>query len=153
MSKQFTKDDVVEVTKAAKMLGVEAVWCTVLFKGCTNPVAFYATPHKGENEIHLGDDFQADMYEWLMAGEFGEIKENGVGEWYITIPPSQTVIEETVVAKRNQLLLESDYSEFPSTQAKLTEEEKTAWADYRQALRDLTDQEGFPWDPVWPVKP
>jgi hypothetical protein len=27
------------------------------------------------------------------------------------------------------------------------------WEVYRQALRDITDQEGFPYDVDWPVKP
>lgn len=27
------------------------------------------------------------------------------------------------------------------------------WATYRQALRDITAQEGFPWDVTWPVQP
>ena len=31
--------------------------------------------------------------------------------------------------------------------------DKTAWATYRQALRDVTTQEGFPWSVSWPVKP
>ena len=31
--------------------------------------------------------------------------------------------------------------------------DKTAWATYRQALRDVTTQEGFPWSVTWPVKP
>jgi hypothetical protein len=28
-----------------------------------------------------------------------------------------------------------------------------AWANYRQALRDVPAQEGFPWNVNWPVKP
>jgi hypothetical protein len=28
-----------------------------------------------------------------------------------------------------------------------------AWASYRQALRDITDQDGFPFSVVWPTKP
>jgi hypothetical protein len=28
-----------------------------------------------------------------------------------------------------------------------------AWAAYRQQLRDLTTQEGFPWNVVWPTEP
>lgn len=40
----------------------------------------------------------------------------------------------------------------------LTEEQKQAWADYRQALLDIPQQEGFPWGGdinivPWPVKP
>lgn len=28
-----------------------------------------------------------------------------------------------------------------------------AWAEYRQGLRDITKQDGFPWDITWPVEP
>lgn len=31
--------------------------------------------------------------------------------------------------------------------------DKAAWATYRQALRDVTKQAGFPWDIEWPVAP
>ena len=31
--------------------------------------------------------------------------------------------------------------------------DKAAWATYRQALRDVTKQAGFPWDIQWPVAP
>ena len=27
------------------------------------------------------------------------------------------------------------------------------WLDYRQALRDIPQQKGFPFDVVWPEKP
>ena len=43
MAKQFTVDDIQEVTLPRKMMAVEAVWCSILFKGCTTPVKFYAT--------------------------------------------------------------------------------------------------------------
>ena len=31
--------------------------------------------------------------------------------------------------------------------------DKTAWATYRQALRDLPNATGFPWDMEWPIEP
>jgi hypothetical protein len=31
--------------------------------------------------------------------------------------------------------------------------DKTAWATYRQALRDITGQAGFPWTITWPNDP
>jgi len=31
--------------------------------------------------------------------------------------------------------------------------DKAVWATYRQALRDITTQDGFPWDIVWPDTP
>ena len=31
--------------------------------------------------------------------------------------------------------------------------DKAAWATYRQALRDVTVQTGFPWEVTWPTQP
>jgi hypothetical protein len=31
--------------------------------------------------------------------------------------------------------------------------DKFAWATYRQALRDITAQSGFPWEVTWPTAP
>jgi hypothetical protein len=151
MSKQFTVDDIQEITLIREMMGVEAVWCTILFKGCTNPVKFYATPHEGDS-IHLGDAFQIEMYTRLKAGEFGLIEE-GIGDVYTTIPPSLKHLEATALAKRNQLLLESDWTDTNSGQARLSDSEKTAWAAYRQALRDITSLQTWPTDITWPTSP
>jgi len=54
---------------------------------------------------------------------------------------------------RNNLLSESDWTQMPD--APLTEEEKTAWQTYRQALRDITDHANFPYlnEDDWPTKP
>lgn len=35
----------------------------------------------------------------------------------------------------------------------LTDGQRQAWADYRRALLDVTDQEGFPDNVVWPTRP
>jgi hypothetical protein len=151
MSKQFTVADIQEITLIKEMMGVEAVWCTILFKGCTNPVKFYATPHEGD-AIHLGDAFQIEMYTRLKAGEYGSIEE-GIGDVYTTIPPSLKHLEDLAVAKRNQLLLESDWTDTNSGQARLSDSVKTAWAAYRQALRDITSLQTWPTDPTWPTSP
>jgi len=40
------------------------------------------------------------------------------------------------------------------TQGKdIADDVSTAWATYRQALRDIPAQEGFPWDVTWPEQP
>jgi hypothetical protein len=40
------------------------------------------------------------------------------------------------------------------TQGKdIANEVSTAWATYRQALRDVPSQEGFPWNVTWPETP
>lgn len=144
MSKVFTHDDVLEVTKSSYLIGIEAVWCNILFKGCTNPSEFYASPH-------ANNDFSKDMYTRLKSGEYGELI-HGLGE-YRTQPKEQSEVEADVIAKRNQLLLESDWTDNAPAQARFSASEKTAWSKYRQALRDITEQTGFPWDPAWPVKP
>ena len=51
--------------------------------------------------------------------------------------------------QRNVLLADSDWSVLPD--APVTDEQ--AWKDYRQALRDVPQQNGFPTDIDWPVKP
>ena len=50
--------------------------------------------------------------------------------------------------KRNSLLSESDWTQVDDAPV-----DKAAWATYRQALRDITDQVGFPHTVEWPVKP
>ena len=50
--------------------------------------------------------------------------------------------------KRDELLTASDWtqvSDAPVNQA--------AWATYRQALRDIPQQQGFPCEIAWPAKP
>ena len=51
--------------------------------------------------------------------------------------------------QRNALLADSDWSVLPD--APVADEQ--AWKDYRQALRDVPQQNGFPTDIDWPMKP
>lgn len=50
--------------------------------------------------------------------------------------------------KRNELLTQSDWTQIADAPV-----DKTAWAAYRQLLRDITTQPGFPTDITWPAKP
>lgn len=49
---------------------------------------------------------------------------------------------------RDQKLVASDWTQVADAPV-----DKAAWATYRQALRDITAQAGFPWNVTWPVKP
>lgn len=51
-------------------------------------------------------------------------------------------------AKRNELLEKSDWTQLPDVPV-----DKKAWASYRQKLRDITLQAGFPSSIEWPVAP
>jgi len=57
-------------------------------------------------------------------------------------------VSTEVRTQRNRLLSQTDY-----TQLADSPRDKQAWATYRQALRDITDQEGFPKAIDWPVAP
>jgi len=57
----------------------------------------------------------------------------------------------TVRAKRNQLLRKSDWTAVTDTV--LSEAEQTAWAEYRQALRDIPQTYDDAGDVVWPDAP
>jgi hypothetical protein len=50
--------------------------------------------------------------------------------------------------ERNTLLSDCDW-----TQVSDAPVNQVAWQTYRQALRDVTSQEGFPYSVTWPTKP
>lgn len=50
---------------------------------------------------------------------------------------------EEIRSQRNDLLAKSDWTQLPD--APLTEEKRAEWSTYRQALRDLSTLEGFPY--------
>jgi len=58
---------------------------------------------------------------------------------------------KAVRAERDRLLTACDWTQVAD--APLTADEKTAWADYRQALRDVPQDFGSPDDVVWPETP
>lgn len=53
--------------------------------------------------------------------------------------------------KRKDLFLQSDWTQLPDVQ--LTVAQVDAWKVYRQALRDITDQPGYPGTIIWPTIP
>jgi len=50
--------------------------------------------------------------------------------------------------ERNTKLAATDWTQVADAPV-----DKAVWATYRQALRDLTAQSGFPWTITWPVEP
>lgn len=62
-------------------------------------------------------------------------------------------VAETNRATRNKLLADSDWTQM--NDSPLANETKTAWATYRQELRDLSDLDAWPNldDADWPVAP
>jgi len=94
-------------------------------------------------------DFMPNLVEATVGG-IGWHYANGV----FTDPNAES--EEEVYAKtalsvrtkRNILLADSDWTQIADAPV-----DATAWATYRQALRDITSQQGFPHEVTWPTKP
>jgi hypothetical protein len=59
----------------------------------------------------------------------------------------------TLRKTRDKLLAESDIYVLPDRWNSYTEEKKTEWSNYRQALRDLPETVIDVFNPIWPVKP
>jgi len=57
----------------------------------------------------------------------------------------------SVRAERDKKLTASDWTQM--TDSPLSDSDKTAWATYRQSLRDLPTASGFPHTMTWPEEP
>lgn len=66
---------------------------------------------------------------------------------YVPYVPSTEELADAARYQRNQLLAETDWSQLPD----VPEATRLAYQPYRQALRDLTEQAGFPSEIEWPV--
>lgn len=62
------------------------------------------------------------------------------------LPKDQAV--HNVRADRSERLADCDWTQLPDAPV-----DRGAWANYRQALRDVTVQPGFPWNVQWPESP
>lgn len=73
-------------------------------------------------------------------------------DWTIRLKTDTELQEETfqeemkIRLKRNEMLSTTDWSQL----ADATEDTKQFFVSFRQALRDIPQQEGFPWNVVWP---
>lgn len=85
-----------------------------------------------------------NLYHEIIEGLHGEIDESRHEEL------KADIAADYVRKQRNVLLEEADVL------VKIAEDSRKklkATREYRQALRDITEQEGFPFDVQWPEKP
>jgi hypothetical protein len=75
------------------------------------------------------------------------------GNIFNPVPPDPIAEAITVRAERDKRLIASDVYVLPDRWAIMTAEQQQAWSIYRQALRDIPLQPGFPWQIQWPIKP
>lgn len=70
------------------------------------------------------------------------------GELVSDVALKQRADADATRSTRNALLRDTDWTQIPDSTA-----DKAAWGAYRQALRDVPTQSGFPNDVNWPTKP
>ena len=61
------------------------------------------------------------------------------------------MLSDQAYSQRSFLLFQSDWTQLADNQ--LTQTEINLWREYRQQLRDITLQSGFPTEITWPVAP
>jgi hypothetical protein len=80
----------------------------------------------------------------MIDGVLLDLSEQEIAEF--NAPVSQSDAQMFVRSERDYLLTSSDVYALAD---RITPE----WTAYRKALRDVTDQAGFPYSVVWPTKP
>jgi hypothetical protein len=91
------------------------------------------------HDVDVPEDFIITNYEWNGTNVVLRARTN----------EQNAYLAEQVRSQRNALLTSSDWTQIPDYPGS----NKTAWAIYRQALRDLTKQSGFPLEVTWPDAP
>lgn len=111
------------------------------------PGVFSHTRHRMNIESMTVEDFVPDSpgdselirYEWDPVS------------WAWVSKPTILSVANNARMLRDSLLGGCDWTQIPD--AALTEQQKEDWRSYRQALRDVPDQAGFPNEIIWPEPP
>jgi hypothetical protein len=99
-------------------------------------IMFDPTRHEGTIIKERPDEFKLPPY-----------GNSTVEDWTGPLP-KPPVDPNEVRTERNKLLSESDWTQLSDAPV-----DKAAWATYRQALRDVPNQTGFPSEITWPDAP
>lgn len=123
---------------------------------------FYSATSNGfyDSEIHSelptdAIEITTDVHELLLIGQASGkvISADSDGKPVLTDPPEPTTdqLELSVRTKRDTLIASTDYLLMPDYP--ITAEKLTLVKTYRQLLRDITKQTGFPISIDWPSMP
>jgi hypothetical protein len=91
-------------------------------------------------------DFIPGLVDGENGGTIGDLYEDGK---FKKPPIDLEALAESIRAERDSLLTASDWTQASD----IPQATKDKWATYRQALRDIPQQEGFPDSVEWPTQP
>lgn len=106
-------------------------------------------PNLKEGQSFIEGNYPDDLFDIVDGQPVDNVKDTD------RVPPTeekelrdQQTPEGSVRLQRDVLLQKSDWTQLPDANV-----DQQAWALYRQALRDVPQQEGFHENVVWPSKP
>ena len=108
----------------------------------------------GADVVLEGPQAQPTRYQVAFADGVEQINGQWYTKWSVADMDAEAIAAKdaeqaaTMRKQRDEKLAECDW-----TQVSDAPVDKAAWATYRQALRDITTQTGFPWTVTYPEKP
>lgn len=90
----------------------------------------------------------APVQEWRLRDMSVVAPEVGLSGEMTDAEPAPIPLADQVRAERDRLLAASDWTQVADAPV-----DQAAWASYRQGLRDIPQQAGFPENVVWPISP
>lgn len=118
----------------------------------TGDVVTLRNPRYPDDAVEVSADDYAALMEAQAAPNWSTIEpdENGAPQ---VVPASDERLGMFIRMERDSRLAESDVLVLPDWWAGYSPEKQAAVAAYRQSLRDLPDQPGFPRNVTWPDAP
>lgn len=104
-------------------------------------------------EVSVGIGDAVNFYKSIGMTEM-DVEKAYNGSWYVkgfAPTPTDDILATQIRLERDSKIAATDYLAMPDYP--LSEEERAVVIAYRQALRDLPTQEGFPREVVWPEVP
>lgn len=107
--------------------------------------------------VHPPESFTSDGYDYELSLPFLDAETQLYKTTWVK-KVSQDQYEARLFIKsrearnsRDFLIAQTDWTQMKDVV--LSAEKEQEWKEYRQALRDITSQEGFPFNVVWPTAP
>lgn len=134
-----------EVRKMFPNVSLPRVWGEdVLNYLGVDPVFESPTPTTTRYQTAYKDGVEFKNNKWMWKWAVSEMDDEGKASLDATQAKS-------VRDQRNKLIAECDWTQL--IDSPFSNDTNGVWQAYRQALRDVPAQEGFPWDVTWPEAP
>lgn len=125
---------------------LEALGAAVVFEGpqATGGTVYQYSQRDGVEQV------EGKWYtKYILGPVFADTEESSAAEQEAAYKAMKDAEQaKSVRTSRNDKLKDCDWTQIADSTA-----DKAVWATYRQALRDVTAQAGFPWTIDWPTMP